>query len=49
MNSPEASALPMVGDRAPNLQLRDETGKLVQLSQYWAERPLVLLFGRHLG
>lgn len=40
---------PAVGDVAPDLELPDETGKLVRLSQLWAERPLVLLFVRHLG
>ena len=38
-----------VGDSAPDLTLPDHTGEDVRLGGLWAERPLVLLFLRHLG
>ena len=38
-----------VGDRAVDLDLRDEQGAEVRLSQLWEERPVVLAFVRHFG
>jgi peroxiredoxin len=35
--------------RAPDLALLDTSGKPVQLSSLWAERPLLLAFTRHFG
>jgi peroxiredoxin len=34
---------------APDLTLLDTTGKTIQLSSLWAERPLLLAFTRHFG
>jgi peroxiredoxin len=34
---------------APDLELHDITGKPVQLSSLWAQRPLLLAFTRHFG
>ncbi len=34
---------------APDLTLQDVSGKPVQLSSLWAERPLLLAFTRHFG
>ena len=49
MNPQLSSARPAVGDPAPDLELQDATARSVRLSSLWAERPLVLLFVRHLG
>ncbi len=38
-----------VGDRAADVELRDEHGADVRLSQLWQERPVVLAFVRHFG
>lgn len=38
-----------VGDEAPDLTLRDETGEAVRLSTFWAQGPALLLFWRHWG
>jgi peroxiredoxin len=38
-----------VGDQAPDLELQDATGKTVQLSDYWKEKPLLIIFWRHFG
>ena len=38
-----------IGDPAPDLVLPDHSGRQIRLSEYWALRPLVLLFLRHLG
>jgi peroxiredoxin len=38
-----------IGDLAPDLALPDHSGLRIQLSELWGERPLVLLFLRHLG
>ena len=38
-----------VGDRAPNFELPDSSGKLVDLEGFWSDRPLLLLFWRHYG
>jgi peroxiredoxin len=40
---------PQVGDRAPDMELQDMTGKIVRLSQFWHDRPALLLFWRHYG
>ncbi|QDU98422.1 peroxiredoxin-like family protein [Lignipirellula cremea] len=37
------------GDQAPSVTLPDTTGADVALADLWAERPLALLFMRHLG
>ncbi|MBI2061113.1 MAG: redoxin domain-containing protein [Nitrospirae bacterium] len=37
------------GDKAPDLELVDTDGQLVQLSTLWKNNPLVLVFTRHLG
>jgi peroxiredoxin len=49
MNSADSRTAPAVGDPAPDLELPDDAGAPVRLSTLWRERPLVLLFGRHLG
>ena len=40
---------PAVGEAAPDVELRDDAGRLVRLSALRHERPLALLFVRHLG
>ena len=40
---------PAVGEAAPDVELRDDAGRLVRLSALRHERPLALLFARHLG
>ena len=40
---------PEVGEAAPDVELRDDAGRLVRLSALRHERPLALLFVRHLG
>lgn len=40
---------PQVGDQAPNIALADSSGKTVDLSDYWRERPALLMFWRHYG
>ena len=40
---------PAVGEAAPDVELRDDAGRLVRLSALRRERPLALLFVRHLG
>lgn len=40
---------PTPGEAAPDVELRDDAGQPVRLSVLWRERPLVLLFVRHLG
>jgi peroxiredoxin len=37
------------GARAPDMELTDESGNRVQLSEYWAERPALIMLWRHLG
>lgn len=37
------------GDPAPDLTLRDGSGRDVRLSTLWATRPLLLVFLRHYG
>ena len=44
------TTLPLqVGDSAPDLTLPDQTGNTVQISDFWTERPALLLFWRHFG
>jgi peroxiredoxin len=38
-----------VGSDAPDLPLRDETGRLRQLSEFWADQPALIMFWRHFG
>ena len=38
-----------IGDPAPDVTVPDHTGRPVRLAERWAEKPLVLLFLRHLG
>ncbi len=40
---------PKVGDTAPDLTLQDSSGAEVALSSFWADKPAVVLFWRHLG
>ena len=44
-----AARLVRVGDPAPDMTLPDDSGTQTSLSSLWSERPLVLLFIRHLG
>ena len=37
------------GDHAADVELRDEQGAELCLSQLWQERPVVLAFVRHFG
>jgi peroxiredoxin len=44
------SKLPLqVGDLAPNFELSDSSGNLVNLKGFWSDRPALLLFWRHYG
>jgi peroxiredoxin len=45
---PEGTGLPK-GATAPDLVLNDETGAERQLSEFWAERPALVMFWRHFG
>ena len=38
-----------VGDKAPDLELADSDGRMVQLSSFWREKPALILFWRHYG
>lgn len=38
-----------VDDTAPNVELLDQTGKLVQLCDFWKDQPTLILFWRHYG
>jgi len=37
------------GDVAPDLELKDTAGKAVRLSDYWKEKPVLLIYWRHFG
>jgi peroxiredoxin len=37
------------GDKAPDLLLPDQTGRLRALSEFWADGPALLMFWRHFG
>jgi len=38
-----------VGDRAPDLELADQSGMPTHLNRFWANGPALLLFWRHFG
>jgi len=38
-----------VGDDAPGFELPDAEGRTVQLSDFWGEKPALILFWRHYG
>lgn len=38
-----------VGDRAPDVNLFDDEGRITTLASLWSSRPRVLLFVRHFG
>jgi peroxiredoxin len=40
---------PQVGDHAPDIRLQDASGTEMSLSDFWRERPALLLFWRHYG
>lgn len=40
---------PQVGDTAPDLELQDYSYNAVRLSDFWKERPALILFWRHFG
>ncbi len=40
---------PQAGDPAPDLELEDAEGRRVRLSEFWRDRPALLLFWRHYG
>lgn len=44
-----ASLPPQIGDSAPDLALVDTSGRARRLSEFWRERPALLLFMRHFG
>src|SRR5436189_5301202 len=37
------------GDAAPDVELKNHRGESLRLADYWAEKPLLLVFLRHLG
>lgn len=38
-----------VGDQAPDFELQDSTGATVHLSDFWQDKPALVLFWRHYG
>lgn len=40
---------PQIGDSAPDAKLPDTSGRLRNLSEFWRDRPLLLIFLRHFG
>lgn len=43
-------AIPIqVGDRAPDLELQDQSGTAIHLREFWASSPALLIFWRHFG
>ena len=38
-----------VGDQAPEFELPDSTGEMINLSSFWSEKPAMILFWRHYG
>ena len=40
---------PQVGDPAPDFRLLDSDGREVALSEFWRERPALVVFWRHFG
>jgi peroxiredoxin len=40
---------PQIGDNAPDAKLADTTGRARNLSEFWSDGPLLLLFLRHFG
>ena len=40
---------PQIGDRAPDVELEDQTGEIVRLGSFWRNGPALLLFWRHYG
>lgn len=52
LNTPNvAGAAPFVGvgDPAPDVVLAAADGAAVRLADFWRDRPVVLVFSRHLG
>ena len=45
----KTQSVPQVGQPAPDAELVDVDGAVVKLSTLWAERPVVLIFLRHLA
>jgi len=40
---------PQVGDPAPDIELPDTSGAMKRLSEFWTEKPALVLFLRHFG
>lgn len=40
---------PQVGDKAPDLELLNQNGEPVRLSEFWDDNPALVLFWRHFG
>jgi peroxiredoxin len=56
MDEVSAQGLPLeavppvgVGDPAPDVTVADANGVPVRLADFWRDRPVVLVFSRHLG
>src|SRR3954464_2329117 len=45
---PEGTGLP-AGAAAPDFGLRDHTGRQRMLSEFWTDRPALVMFWRHFG
>jgi peroxiredoxin len=45
----EEQRLVAVGNAAPDVTLRDESGEAAALSTYWQRQPVVMVFVRHFG
>jgi peroxiredoxin len=41
--------VPQVGEPAPDVELRDESGSPVKLSDFWRNGAVALIFIRHFG
>jgi hypothetical protein len=46
---PEAMPPVGVGDPAPDVTVAGANGQPVHLADFWRDRPVVLVFSRHLG
>lgn len=40
---------PQVGDKAPDLELLNQDGESVRLSEFWDDNPALVMFWRHFG
>jgi peroxiredoxin len=46
---PGPTAIPAIGEAAPDATLPDHTGRMGRLSEHWAAGPALIMFWRHFG